>query len=395
MKRMILAAIAASSMVAATATAATAATKTKTVVPTPGKACKASDVGAPIVGLNRALLGCVKSGASYKWQISASSVTSAPATTAVVTTAPAATTAAAGSAATTAPTTPATVAAKSEKWPDKLVLAIVPGENATITLGNWSPFAKGLEKELGVKIELVTPSDYAGVVEAQLSGKADLGLYGPFSYYVAKQAGAKIEPIAVTVSQIGNPATYQSFLITKADSPINTIADLKGKKVCFVDTLSTSGFLYPISGLKDAGIDYQKDITAVFAGTHDKSVAAVKSGTCDAGFAFDDMVTKTAVTAGIIKATDIKIIWKSKGIPQGPIAVRTGLPDSLLVKIRQVLPNIDALYLQANKLCPDATPTCNLGGPSNSWAPVNDSFFDPIADVCKATQAAACFPPKR
>ena len=135
--------------------------------------------------------------------------------------------------------------------------------------------------------------------------------------------------------------------------------------------------------------------TAVFAGTHDKSVAAVKSGNCDAGFAFDDMVTKTAVTAGIIKATDIKIIWKSKGIPQGPIAVRTGLPDSLLVKIRQVLPNIDALYLQANKLCPDATPTCNLGGTSNSWAPVNDSFFDPIADVCKATQAAACFPPKR
>lgn len=363
---------------------ASAATK-PAVVPAVGKACAAKNVGSPVVGANKVLLDCVKSGKSYRWQVSKLNV---PTTTAAPVVA---------GAATTAPATTAAVAqlAKSDKWPDKIVFAPVPSENATAALVTWAPFIKGLEKELGIKVDQVNPSDYAGVIEAQLSGKVDLAMYGPFSYYLAKQAGAKVAPVSVLVANIGLPATYQSYLITKADNTsINKIEDVRGKKVCFVDTASTSGYLYPYAGLKEAGIDLNKDITPVFAGGHDRSVAAVAAGTCDAGFAFDDMVNITAPERGLIKKGDIKIVWRSKGIPQSPIAVRTDLPDSLVKKIMEVVPKIDSLYFQANRLCPDGSANCSMSG-GNAWVPVDDSFFQPIADVCKATNAPACQPAKK
>jgi phosphonate transport system substrate-binding protein len=145
--------------------------------------------------------------------------------------------------------------------------------------------------------------------------------------------------------------------------------------------------------LKEVGLDLTKDMTAVFAGGHDKSVTAVKAGTCDAGFAFDDMVNFQAIDRGLIKAGELKTIGKSKPIPNSPLAVSTALPASLVKKIKEVVPNIDTLYLQANQLCP-ATGACSLGG-QNAWVVVNESFFQPIADVCKATNAPACQPAKK
>ncbi len=125
--------------------------------------------------------------------------TTTPATTAAPVTAPGAT----------------TVPAKSEKWPEKLIFAPVPAENATAANLNWAPFVRGLERELGVKIEQVNLLDYSAVIEAQVSGKVDLAMYGPFSYYLAKQAGAKVDSVAIMVNAIGAPASYLSYLVAR------------------------------------------------------------------------------------------------------------------------------------------------------------------------------------
>jgi phosphonate transport system substrate-binding protein len=346
-------------------------TKAKKSIPAIGKPCTKAQVGIPVAGAE-GLLDCVAKGSGFVWKLSAAAVT------------------------TVAPTSVAAVAATTtidqNKWPDKIIFAPVPAENAAASIAIWSPFVKALEKELGIKVEQVATSDYAGVIEGQLNGKIDLAMYGPFSYYLAKQAGAKIDTVAVTVREIGLSPSYQSYLVAKSDSSLNSINDVKGKKVCFVDSASTSGYLYPFAGLKEAGIDL-KDISPVFAGGHDRSLTAVKAGTCDVGFAFDDMVNITAIERGLIKAGEMKTIWKSKPIPNSPLAVNTALPASLVKKIKDITPNLDALYFSANKLCP-ATGACNLGG-LNAWVPVNDSFFQPIADVCKATNAPACIPAKK
>lgn len=345
-----------------------------------GRPCTASQVGRPVAGPNQTLLECVRQGTRFVYRVVPSSVTTVPPTTAAPV---------AGAATTTAP--------KSEKWPDRIVFAPVPAENATAANLNWAPFVRGLERELGgqVKIEQVNLTDYAGVIEGQVSGKVDLAMYGPFSYYLAKEAGAKIDSVAIMVNAIGAPASYLSYMVTKPDSGIRSISDVRGRRVCFVDPGSTSGYLYPWEGLQAVGIDPTKDVTAVFAGGHDRSALAVKAGTCDAGFVFDDMFDKTLLGNGQLRPGELSVVWRSKPIPNSPLAVSTGLPASLVAKIKEAVPKIDTLYIQANKLCNGGTANCTLNGSSNSWAIAGDTFFQPIADVCKATKAPACSPPRR
>jgi phosphonate transport system substrate-binding protein len=280
----------------------------------------------------------------------------------------------------------------------------VPAENAASTVSSWTPFAKALEKEIGIPVEIITTTSYAGVTEALVAGRVDLGMYGPFSYYLAKASGAKIEPVAVYVSQIGRPPTYFSVLVSKSSrADIRTIADVKGKKVCFVDQQSTSGYLYPFLALVEAGIDPEKDITAVFAGGHDRSAIAVNNGTCDAGFAFENMVLPLSpkepailVTRGQIKDGDLKLIQKSKPIPESPLAIRTDLPADLVARVKAATVKIDALYLQANKLCPTGSPNCGIFGATDggsTFIPATESFFDDIRTLCTNPVAPkACKP---
>ena len=357
---------------------------------TPVLAAAAPAVGKACSGIGKVSrsLTCVKKGNKTVW---ASMPTAVPPTTPAVpatTAAPAATTA-----------VPALAPAK---LPTKLIFAPVPAENAVATAANWSPFVKALSDAVGIPIEQVATTDYAGVTEGVLAGKVDIAMYGPLSYYIAVQAGAKIKGAAIQTSRFGATETYQSYLFTKAGrSDINSIADVKGKKVCFGDPESTSGTLFPYLMLADANIDSQKDITNVVAGAHDKSILGVINGSCDAGFAFDAIVESPSGAASSVKPTDLKIVSKSKPIPNSPMAVRSDLPPELFKKIVEAIPTIDALYLQAKNYCPSSAPRCGPGSLSpnqqQSWKPVtSDAWFEPVAAACKLPAApSSCRPAKK
>ncbi len=354
------------------ATAATAAA---------GKSC--AKVGATSNGLT-----CTQTGAKKLWSKTAPTTAAAVATTA----APAATSAPA--------TTSAPAKAATAKAPTKLVFAPVPAENAIKQAADWAPFVKAVSDKIGVPIEQVSSTDYAGVTEGVLAGKVDIAMYGPLSYYIAKEAGAKLRGVAITAPSFGQPGTYQSFLFTKAGrSDINSIADIKGKKVCFGDPESTSGTLFPYLMLADAGIDSQKDITNVVAGAHDKAILGVVNGSCDAGFAFDTIVLSPSGAAAKVAASELKIVQKSKPIPNSPIAVRSDLPADLMKKLTAAIVDVDSLYLQANGYCPSSAPKCGPGsvGPANvSWQmQPNDDWLNPISAACKLNGAPkSCRPAK-
>ncbi len=357
------------------ATPALAATKAAA-----GKACKTA-------GTTSGTLTCTKKGTKNVW-----SATAATASIAAPTTAPAA------AAATLAPATTAAPA----KTPTKLIFAPVPAENAIATASNWAPFVKALSDLVGLPIEQVATTDYAGVTEGVLAGKVDIAMYGPLSYYIATQSGAKIKGAAIQTGSFGASETYQSFLFTRAGrSDINTIADIKGKKVCFGDPESTSGTLFPYLMLADAGLDSQKDITNVVAGAHDKSILGVINGSCDAGFAFDSIVNLPSGAAASVKGSDLKIISKSKPIPNSPMAVRSDLPPALFKKVVDSIVQVDALYLQGNNYCPTSAPRCGPGSlgnnQSSAWKAVtSDAWVEPVATACKLPAApSSCRPAKK
>jgi phosphonate transport system substrate-binding protein len=277
-------------------------------------------------------------------------------------------------------------------WPEKLVVGAVPSEESSSLEQSYAPLVEALAEQLGIEVEFFQATDYAGIIEAQVAGRVDLAQYGPFSYVLAKIRGAQIDVTGVMTEGPEVEPGYQSYGIAKADNDeINDIADFAGKKVCFVDPGSTSGYLYPIQGLIVNNIDPETGVTPVFAGGHDSSVLSVKNGDCEAGFAFDAMVDSNLIESGQIAEGEIKTVWKSEMIAGSPMAHRTTLPATLIAEIQRiVLEDVNTDKLIADGKC-TSVEDCGLTDENVwGWVAKDDSFFDGVRAVCEATKSTKC-----
>ena len=121
----------------------------------------------------------------------------------------------------------------------------------------FGPFKQLLEEKTGLTFNFFPVTSRTAAAEALKSKKADFILTGPAEYVVLRKI-TNCEPIM----GFSRP-DYYSSIIVHADSGINSVADLKGKKVAMSDVGSTSGHLGPCQIVQDNGLDPQKDINIV------------------------------------------------------------------------------------------------------------------------------------
>jgi phosphonate transport system substrate-binding protein len=206
---------------------------------------------------------------------------------------------------------------------------------------------------------------------------------------IAKKEGIKITPVAAEVTHKDSPPGYRSYGVVKSGSRIKSLADFRGKRVCFVDPASTSGYLFPRAGLLGIGIDPARDITPVFAGGHDASVLAVKNGQCEAGFAYDTLVDTQLIERRQIDPGEITTVWRSEIIPGAPWVVADGLSPTLRTQLTEALQkkaNVD--YLRANGFC---QARCgDTSADAFGYVPTDDTYYDGVRRVCEITHDKSC-----
>lgn len=272
---------------------------------------------------------------------------------------------------------------------DELVFAAIPSEESQSLRQDYQPVIDLIAAETGKEVVFQQATDYAAVIEGQRAGKIDIAKYGPFSYVLARSQGVPATAVAAQVAAKGVEPGYRSYAITRPDSGITDLAGFRGEQVCFVDPTSTSGYLYPKAGLLQAGVDPERDIRPVFSGGHDAAALAVAHGDCDAGFAYDTMVDRQLVEKGQLKPDELKVLWRSQVIPSDPVALSDDLDPALRETITRALSEqANSDRLRERGLC---TGECPIGD-QNGWGftGVDDSFYDGIRDVCRATRDEQC-----
>jgi phosphonate transport system substrate-binding protein len=229
--------------------------------------------------------------------------------------------------------------------------------------------------KLGCKVEVFVATSYNAEIEAMRNGKLEIGEFGPLGYVLAHQV-AKAKAVAAFGTADGKPDTYWASIVTYPGSDIKTVAEIKGHSFAFSDPASTSGHLFPAYGLRKAGLDPDKDIRAIYAGSHTSSFEALYNHKVDAG-ELNSQQLESAKQRGHYKDGDLVFLWKSDPIPTDPFAVRGDLPAAFKTQVIEVLQNLDLSTLDA------ADRKIMVGAGITRLVPQTDGAYDGIRDLVK------------
>lgn len=214
-------------------------------------------------------------------------------------------------------------------------LYFTPSVDSATIASNSQVFLRFLEKETGLIFKTGIPTNYIAVVEAFGSKRADIGVMNSFGYLMAHDkygASAKLR-----VLRYGHDY-YQGQIIARADGDIKSIKDLDGKKMAFVDPSSTSGYMFPLKMMKDAGVTPGN---MTFANKHDNVVIMLYQGQVQAGATYysePDEKGNIRDARARVKTQfpdveeKIKIVAITDKIPNDPFVFRKDLPPEITSK---------------------------------------------------------------
>jgi len=263
------------------------------------------------------------------------------------------------------PATPAAPPLGSKDNPIKM--AIIPFIETQQLVTNMKPLVEMVEKESGYKIDFTTPTSYSAAVEAIGTGKLDVVWFGPLAYVLAHDKyGAEV----ILVSQQKGSTQYRGMFIVRSDSPYKSLEDLKGKRIAFTESSSTSGYLYPAALLLSKGYDpnrYFSDV--VFAGGHDKAAIALYNGQVDVAAIFEDARDRVVSTIPDIKEKTRPIAY-TEWIPNDNVAVGKHVPPEVKEKLKQSLMKVTDT--------PEGSAALFKAIGTEKLLPIEDKMYDPI-----------------
>jgi len=216
-------------------------------------------------------------------------------------------------------------------------VSAIPDENPQEMLRIYSPFAEYLTKEIGMPVKFTPVVDYAATVEGLAANRLEMVWYGGLtSVQAAKQAkGAR------RIIMRKEDAEFKSHFITRKNTGIKALADLKGKTFAFGSVSSTSGHLMPRYFLLKGGINPEKDFAKFsFSGAHDATAAWVEAGQVDGG-ALNFLVWDKLVESKKVDTSKVNIFWTTPPYVDYVWTVRAGVDKATLEKITKAFLKLD------------------------------------------------------
>lgn len=224
-------------------------------------------------------------------------------------------------------------------------IGILGGENAQDRLTNQECFRAKIEEALGVPVKLFAPADYDGVIQGLLGGTIDYAWLGASAYAKVYLTDPNAVELKLTKQNLDGSTGYYSIGFARADSGITSMDDAKGKVFAFADPNSASGYLIPGAELRETYGNLEEFFGEVrMSGGHEQTIVGVSNGDFDAGVSWADGLGnwedgynsgafRRAADSGLVDMSNIVEIWRSKLIPEGPLVIRSALPQDVKDKV--------------------------------------------------------------
>ena len=211
---------------------------------------------------------------------------------------------------------------------EPLTLWVHPYLPATELIKRFSPLADYLSQKCGQAIVVKVSESYKSHIERVGEERMDLAYLGPASY--VKTFNTYGEKTLLARLEVNGSPFFYGMIITRHDSSINTLTDLKGKTFAFGDPNSTMSHLVPLHMLQEAGITIDAFNKTAFLGSHNDVALGVLGGYYDAG----------GVKEGVYynyRERGLKLLATSSPVSEHLFVARKDISQSTIDILRQAM----------------------------------------------------------
>jgi phosphonate transport system substrate-binding protein len=217
--------------------------------------------------------------------------------------------------------------------PPTLIFAYTPVEDPAVYAKVWDGFLRHMSKITGKKVQFFPVQSNAAQLEAMRAGRLHIAGFNTGSNPLAV-ACAGFRPFAM-MARADNSFGYEMEIVTYPGSGIEKVEDIKGKKMAFTAETSNSGYKAPSALLKgEFKMEPKRDYEPVFSGKHDNSILGVANKDYPAA-AVANSVMRRMIERGVVKADQLKSIYKSQTFPTTGYGVVYNLKPELQTKIKE------------------------------------------------------------
>lgn len=241
-------------------------------------------------------------------------------------------------------------------------MGLVPAENGIAMNDSFTGLCEFISSVIGQKMFIRLGHDYDDAIADVGQGRALVSFQTPSTYIEAHEKYGVV-PLVVPLAK-GEPF-YKSAIVTRNDSGIEKVADLRGIRFAFGDAKSTGSKAMPESMLKSAGVELDALAEFDFLGSHDNVAKAVLNKNFEAGGLMASVAEK-------YQSEGLKILEVSAPIPQFPLCASPKMSAQMRERLIDALVNLK-----------DETILGALSGGVTGFARIEDSDYDGVREMLR------------
>lgn len=246
---------------------------------------------------------------------------------------------------------------------DELLFGSVAMDIPAVMHKRLKPLAQYLGKKLDRPVSMKLSPNMGAAIKEVADKKVDLAYLTPVAYLKAHKRGG-VRLVAKTVTK--GKASFQLMIVVKDDSPIKTVADLKGKSFAFGDKRA----LLQRAAVVGAGAKMEDFSEYKFIGHYDNIARAVLNGDFDAGILKDTMAFQW-------EGKGLRILKASPDLPPYNIAASADIDDKTLAELQKA-------FLELDKNNPEHLKVIKaVDKKYDGFAATSDAEYDVVRELIK------------
>lgn len=218
----------------------------------------------------------------------------------------------------------------------QFVVGIHPLHNPKKLFEVYGPIVDHLNAKIpDAHFSLEASRNYEEFEKKLYSGYFDFAMPNPYQTVRSIKAGY------VVFGKMGNDDDFKGIILVRKDSGINSVLDLKGKKVSYPAITALAATMMPQYYLHTHGLDVNHDIENVYVGSQESSIMNVYLGQVSAGATWP-VPWKSFVKEHPDKASQLEVKWQTESLLNNGWVARKDVSPEILQKVAAALFELNA-----------------------------------------------------